>query len=322
MRAEFGHPSIGSILWSIACAFFGGLCLANLNSADAGQWRSVIAGAGLLACAAVFAVSAYLKRGIWLCVQDGHVEGQTKWHRRMSLLAEQIAYAMEFTDGVLVLLDMEGKRYVFTGMINSEEMRERILIMCAPDEPMKETEEEIKEKRKELKRWNKREIFVFIVWIFCILACLIALGIGTGDRDFPEMTEADWHMVDVCAGTMVVLALGTYFLICHAGKCIAQSLREQWRLRGMTALYTPMPTPNVFAAYVNPTYTRRFVFCKSEKSVSMYIENISDDGGLGKNTYFETFASMGDCLSSLEDCMDRLEFENFEAFEKLMIKIQ
>ena len=309
-------------MWSVACAFFGVLCLANLNNADAWQWRSAIAGVGLLACAALFAVSTYLKRGMWLCVQDGRVEGQTKWHRRVSLSAEQIAYALEFTDGALVLLDMEGKRYVFTDMINSEEMRERILIMCAPDEPMKETEGEIKEKRQALKRWNKREIFVLLVWIFCILACLIVLGIGTGNRDFPEMTEVDWRMVDICAGTMAVLALGTYFLICRAGKCIAQSLREQWWLRGITALYAPMPVPNVFAAYVNPAYTSRFVFCKREEHISLYIEHIGDDGRMGKNTCFETFASMEDCLSSLEDCMDRLEFENFEAFEELMIKIR
>lgn len=322
MKAEFGHPSRGSILWSAACAFFGVLCLANLNNADAGQWRSVIAGVGLLACAAVFAVSAYLKRGMWLCVQDGRVEGQTKWRRRVSLPAEQIAYALEFMDGALALLDMEGKRYEFTGMINSEEMRERILIMCAPDEPMKETEEELKEKRQALKRWNKREISALLVWIFCILACLIALGIGMGDRSFSEMTEADWRMVDICAGTMAVLAVGMYFLICRAGKRIAQSLREQWRLRGMTALYAPMPAPNVFAAYVNPAYTSRFVFCKREERISLYTEHIGDDGRMGKNTYFETFASLEDCLLSLEDCMDRLEFENFEAFEELMIKIR
>lgn len=268
-----------------------------------------------LAGAVAFAVYACLMRGMRMRVSDERVEGQTNLHRRFSLPAEQLAYVNEFGD-TLILLDADGRRYVFPKMENALLMCEEILALLVRDEPTEETAARLREELRPLRRRRLREILFVAAAVLCMFASITVWAISIGNRDFPDMTARDWRITS-CVAIAFALSLAAMLVLASwEGKDSLQIQRTEWRLRGVTAFLAPMPVENVIAAYVNRSHSERTVFYQAEDGVHMRWERIIGDGKLrDENEYPEACASPEAILEEVWD-------ESLASFEEQMIRIR
>ena len=246
MEAEFRHPQRENIVLMLFCVLFSAVCAACAWDGE-GETEFLLTLAVLfLAGAVALMVFACLMRGMRLRVSDGSVEGQTYLHRRFSLSAEQLAYVNEFGDTV-ILLDEDGRRYVFPKMGNALLMREEILALLARDEPAEETAARLREELRALRRRRLRKILLVVAAALCMFGSIAVGAIGTGDRDFPDMTARDWRITSCVAVTFALSLAAMLVLASWAGKDSLQIQRTEWRLRGVTAFLAPMPVENVMS---------------------------------------------------------------------------
>ncbi len=315
MEAEFRHPQRGNVLGILFCMLFFAVCAAYAWDGEGETELLITLAVIFLAGAAAFTVSACLTRGMRLRVSDGRIEGQTYLHRRFSLSAERLAYVNEFGDTV-ILLDADGRRYVFPKMENALLMREEILALLARDEPTEETAARLREELQALRRRRLRKILFVAAAALCMFGSIAVGAIGTGNRDFPDMTARDWRITS-CVAIAYALSLAAMLLLASwAGKDSLQIQRTEWRLRGVTAFLAPMPVENVIAAYVNRSHSERIVFYQAEDGVHMRWETILGDGKLrDENEYPEACASPEAILEEVWD-------ESLASFEEYMIRIQ
>ena len=315
MEAEFRHPQRGNVLGMLFCLFFSAVCAACAWDGERETELLITLAALFLAGAGAFAISACLMRGMRLRVSDACVEGQTNLHRRFSLPAEQLAYVNEFGDTV-ILLDADGRRYVFPKMENALLMREEILALLARDEPAEETAARLREVLPALRRSRLRKILLVAAAALCMFGSIAVGAIGTGDRDFPDMTERDWR-ITACVAVMFALSLAAMLVLASwAGKDSLQIQRAEWRLRGVIAFLAPLPVENVIAAYVNRSHSERTVFYQAEDGVHMHFDRILGDGKLrDEGEYSEAMASR-------EALLEEMGYESVDSFEKDMIRIR
>lgn len=315
MEAEFRHPQRGKVLGMLFCLFFSAVCAACAWDGE-GETELLITLAVLfLAGAGAFAVSACLTRGMRLRVSDGRVEGQTNLHRRFSLPAEQLAYVNEFGDTV-ILLDADGRRYVFPKMENALLMREEILARLTRDEPSEETAARLRKKLRALRRGRLRKILFMAAAALCMFGSIAVGAIGTGGRDFPDMTARDWRLTS-CVAVMFALSLAAMLVLASwAGKDSLQIQRTEWRLRGVAAFLAPMPVENVIAAYVNRSHSERTVFYQAEDGVHMRWERILGDGKLRDEGEYP------EALASQEALLEEIGCDSVASFEENMIRIR
>ena len=315
MEAEFRHPQRGNALGMLFCALLSAVCAACAWDGEGEREVLIVLAMIFLAGAGAFAISACLTRGMRLRVSDGRVEGQTYLHRRFSLPAEQLAYVNEFGDTV-ILLDADGRRYVFPKMENALLMREEILARLTRDEPSEETAARFREVLPALRRSRLRKILLVAAAALCMFGSIAVGAIGTGDRDFPDMTERDWR-ITACVAVMFVLSLAAMLVLASwAGKDSLQIQRAEWRLRGVIAFLAPLPVENVIAAYVNRSHSERTVFYQAEDGVHMHFDRILGDGKLrDEGEYSEAMASR-------EALLEEMGYESVDSFEKDMIRIR
>ena len=310
MEAEFRHPQRGNALGMLFCALLSAVCAACAWDGEVETELLITLAVLFLAGAGTFAVSACLMRGMRLRVSDGRVEGQTNLHRRFSLPAEQLAYVNEFGDTV-ILLDADGRRYVFPLL-----MREEILARLTRDEPSEETAARLWEELPALRRSRLRKILLVAAAALCMFGSVAVGAIGTGDRDFPDMTERDWR-ITACVAVMFALSLAAMLVLASwAGKDSLQIQRAEWRLRGVIAFLAPLPVENVIAAYVNRSHSERTVFYQAADGVHMHFDRILGDGKLrDEGEYSEAMASR-------EALLEEMGYESVDSFEKDMIRIR
>ena len=315
MEAEFRHPQRGNALGMLFCALLSAVCAACAWDGEGEREVLIVLAMIFLAGAGAFAISACLMRGMRLRVSDACVEGQTNLHRRFSLPAEQLAYVNEFGDTV-ILLDADGRRYVFPKMENALLMREEILARLARDEPSEETAARLREVLPALRCSRLRKILLVAAAALCMFGSIAVGAIGTGDRDFPDMTERDWR-ITACVAVMFALSLAAMLVLASwAGKDSLQIQRAEWRLRGVIAFLAPLPVENVIAAYVNRSHSERTVFYQAEDGVHMHFDRILGDGKLrDEGEYSEAMASR-------EALLEEMGYESVDSFEKDMIRIR
>lgn len=315
MEAEFRHPQRGNALGMLFFLFFSAVCAACAWDGEGEREVLIVLAMILLAGAGAFAISACLMRGMRLRVSDACVEGQTNLHRRFSLPAEQLAYVNEFGDTV-ILLDADGRRYVFPKMENALLMREEILARLARDEPAEETAARLREELQMLRRRRLRKILLVTAAALCMLGSIAVGAIGTGSRDFPDMTARDWRITS-CVAVAFALSLAAMLVLASwAGKDSLQIQGTEWRLRGATAFLAPMPVENVIAAYVNRSHSERIVFYQAEDGVHTRWERILGDGKLrDEDEYPEAPASQ-------EALLEEIGYDSVASFEENMIRIR
>lgn len=315
MEAEFRHPQRGNALGMLFCALLSAVCAGCAWDGEGEREVLIVLAMIFLAGAGAFAISACLMRGMRLRVSDACVEGQTNLHRRFSLPAEQLAYVNEFGDTV-ILLDADGRRYVFPKMENALLMREEILARLTRDEPSEETAARLREVLPALRRSRLRKILLVAAAALCMFGSIAVGAIGTGDRDFPDMTERDWR-VTACVAVMFALSLAAMLVLASwAGKDSLQIQRAEWRLRGVIAFLAPLPVENVIAAYVNRSHSERTVFYQAEDGVHMRWERILGDGKLRDEDEYP------EALASKEALLEEIGDTSAASFEKDMIRIR
>lgn len=211
MEAEFRHPQRGNALGMLFCALLSAVCAACAWDGEGEREVLIVLAMIFLAGAGAFAISACLTRGMRLRVSDGRVEGQTYLHCRFSLPTEQLVYVNEFGDTV-ILLDADGRRYVFPKMENALLMREEILARLTRDEPSEETSARLREVLPALRRSRLRKILLVAAAALCMFGSIAVGAIGTGDRDFPDMTERDWR-ITACVAVMFALSLAAMLVL-------------------------------------------------------------------------------------------------------------
>ena len=315
MEAEFRHPQRGNVLGMLFCLFFFAVCAACAWDGERETELLITLAALFLAGAGAFAISACLMRGMRLRVSDGRVEGQTNLHRRFSLPAEQLAYVNEFGDTV-ILLDADGRRYVFPKMENALLMREEILARLTRDEPSEEAAARLREVLPALRRSRLRKILLLAAAALCMFGSIAVGAIGTGGRDFPNMTARDWRITSCVAVTFALSLAAMLIFASWAGKDSLQIQGTEWRLRGVIAFLAPLPVENVIAAYVNRSHSERTVFYQAEDGVHMHFDRILGDGKLrDEGEYSEAMASR-------EALLEEMGYESVDSFEKDMIRIR
>lgn len=315
MEAEFRHPQRGNALGMLFCALLSAVCAACAWDGEGEREVLIVLAMIFLAGAGAFAISACLMRGMRLRVSDGRVEGQTNLHRRFSLPAEQLTYVNEFGDTV-ILLDADGRRYVFPKMENALLMREEILARLTRDEPSEETAARLREVLPAFRRSRLRKILLVAAAALCMFGSIAVGAIGTGDRDFPDMTERDWR-ITACVAVMFALSLAAMLVLASwAGKDSLQIQRAEWRLRGVIAFLAPLPVENVIAAYVNRSHSERTVFYQAEDGVHMRWERILGDGKLRDEDEYP------EALASKEALLEEIGYASAASFEKDMIRIR
>lgn len=315
MEAEFRHPQRGNALGMLFCALLSAVCAACAWDGEGEREVLIVLAMIFLAGAGAFAISACLTRGMRLRVSDGRVEGQTYLHRRFSLPAEQLAYVNEFGDTV-ILLDADGRRYVFPKMENALLMREEILALLTRDEPSEETSARLREVLPALRRSRLRKILLVAAAALCMFGSIAVGAIGTGDRDFPDMTERDWR-ITACVAVMFALSLAAMLVLASwAGKDSLQIQRAEWRLRGVIAFLAPLPVENVIAAYVNRSHSERTVFYQAADGVHMHFDRILGDGKLRDEDEYP------EAMASREALLEEMGYESVDSFEKDMIRIR
>lgn len=315
MEAEFRHPQRGNVLGILFCLFFSAVCAACAWEGEGETELLITLAVAFLAGAAAFAVSACLTRGMRLRVSDGRVEGQTYLHRRFSLPAEQLAYVNEFGDTV-ILLDADGRRYVFPKMENALLMREEILARLTRDEPSEETAARLREELRTLRRIRLRKILLVAAAALCMFGSIAVGAIGTGGRDFPDMTARDWRLTACVAITFALSLAAMLVFASWAGKDSLQIQRAEWRLRGVIAFLAPLPVENVIAAYVNRSHIERVVFYQTVDGVHMRWERILGDGKLRDEGEYP------EALASKEALLEEIGYDSVASFEENMIRIR
>ena len=315
MEAEFRHPQRENVLGMLFCAFFSAVCAA---CAWNGEWEKeflITLAVLFLACAVAFAVDACLMRGMRLRVSDERVEGQTNLHRRFSLPAEQLAYVNEFGD-TLILLDADGRRYVFPKMENALLMCEEILALLARDEPTEEAAARLREELRAFRRRRLRKILLVAAAALCMFGSIAVGVIGTGGRDFPDMTARDWRITSCVAVTFALSLAAMLIFASRAGKDSLRIQRTEWRLRGVTAFLAPMPAENVIAAYVDRSHSGRIVFYQAAEGVHMHFDRILGEGKLRDDGEYP------EALDTQEALLEKLHYGSVALFEEEMIRIR
>lgn len=319
MEARFSHPQreniLGMLFCMLFCALFGVLyVLREGDEAGEGAFMAVLA-VLFLAGAAAFAGYACLVRGMCLRVADGRIEGQTNLHRRFSMPAEQAAYVNDFGDTV-ILYDRGGRSYVFVKVENAMWMCEEILALLARDEPTEQTASELREHLQRLRRSRLHKILAVMAAALCMFGSIALGAIGTGGRDFPQMTAKDWRITGYSAAGFMLSLAGMFYFAQRGGRESLQIQSTAWRLRGVTAALAPMSVENVIAAYINQFHWERIVFYRDAEGVHVRFEQILDNGRL------EDEGVSPETCASQQELLNELGWGELASFEGSMIRIQ
>ncbi len=320
MEARFSHPQrenvLGMVFCVLSCAFFCVLLYVPYEG-DESAARAFMAVLAVLFLtgAAVFAVYACLMRGMHLCVADGRIEGQTNLHRRFSLPAEQVAYVNEFGDTV-ILYDRDGRSYVFVKMENAILMWEEILAMLARDEPTEQTASELRERIQRLRRSYLHKILSVMAAALCMFGSIAVGAIGTGGRDFPQMTAKDWRITGYSAAGFVLSLVVMLYFAQRGGRENLQIQITAWRLRGVMAALAPVSVENVISVYLNQSHRERITFYRAEDGIHVHFEQMLDNGKVkDEGEYPEARASK-------QELLEAIDWGDMASFEKRLIRIR
>lgn len=315
MEAEFRHPRRRLEMGLLALALFYVVSMIRVRNAGGNIMLLSIMFLLHLGGAAMLETYTCLKRGMWLCVRDGRMEGRTPLRRRLSLPNDRVAYAFVMGN-VLFAYDTNGRQYVFPDIENAMQIYEEILALIVRDDSTEEAAARLREELRAFRRRRLRKILLVAAAALCMFGSIAVGVIGTGGRDFPDMTARDWRITSCVAVTFALSLAAMLIFDSRAGKDSLRIQRTEWRLRGVTAFLAPMPAENVIAAYVDRSHSGRIVFYQAAEGVHMHFDRILGEGKLRDDGEYP------EALDTQEALLEKLHYGSVASFEEEMIRIR